>query len=327
MWPGRKSLWKEAQAVATMKARQGRRMTNAIPTILVVDDSPGNIEFLEMVLGGDHEILFASSGEEALELALAEGPDLILLDVVMPGMDGFETCRQLKADPRTADIPVIFVTAMSHEDEETRGLELGAIDFISKPLSPAIVRVRVHNHLELKRQRDILAGLTFLDGLTGLANRRRFDQVLEMEWRRGCRSSAPLSLIMMDIDFFKAFNDAAGHLAGDECLRQVAQALAAVVQRPGDFIGRYGGEEFACILPETDAAGAWQVAELLQAALAERRILHPASAVSPQVTLSLGVATLVPAPEADPQQLILIADQALYRAKASGRDRAAVAGG
>lgn len=302
-------------------------MSELKPTILVADDTPSNVELLGMVLGEDYEVLVAINGREAVELALAETPDLILLDVLMPVMDGFEACRLLKADHRTAHIPVVFVTAVDREAEETRGLDLGAIDFISKPLSPAVLKARVRNHLELKRQRDILAGFSFLDGLTGIANRRRFDQVLDMEWRRGIRSGAFLSLIMMDIDHFKRFNDAAGHLAGDDCLRKIAQCLAGVVQRPGDQIARYGGEEFACILSETDAAGANLVAERIQSALADLALPHPSSALSPFVTLSLGVATTVPRFDQGTESLIKLADQGLYQAKEAGRNRIICHGG
>ena len=302
-------------------------MSELKPTILVADDTPSNVELLGMVLGEDYEVLVAINGREAVELALAETPDLILLDVLMPVLDGFEACRMLKADHRTAHIPVVFVTAVDREAEETRGLDLGAIDFISKPLSPAVLKARVRNHLELKRQRDILAGFSFLDGLTGIVNRRRFDQVLDMEWRRGIRSGAFLSLIMMDIDHFKRFNDAAGHLAGDDCLRKIAQCLAGVVQRPGDQIARYGGEEFACILSETDTAGAKMVAERIQSALADLALPHPSSTLSPFVTLSMGVATTVPRFDQGTESLIQLADQGLYQAKEAGRNRIVCHGG
>lgn len=302
-------------------------MSRLKPTILLADDSPANIGLMEMVLGTEYEILVAVNGEEAVELALAETPDLILLDVMMPKMDGYEACRRLKADRRTADIPVIFVTALDQEGEETKGLELGAIDFIAKPIRPAVVKARVRNHLELKQQRDILAGLSFLDGLTGIANRRKFDQVLEMEWRRGVRSELPLSLILMDIDLFKLFNDAEGHLAGDDCLRKVAQALAGVIQRPGDLAARYGGEEFGCILAETDATGARLVAERIQAGIRELGLRHPNSSVSPMVTLSLGIATCVPSLAFAADGLIETADKAMYAAKHAGRNQVACAGG
>jgi diguanylate cyclase (GGDEF)-like protein len=296
-------------------------MFQSKPTILVADDTPSIIELLEMLLGQDYEILFAVNGREAVELALAETPDLILLDVMMPEMDGFEACRRLKGDRRTADIPIVFVTALDREEEETRGLELGAIDFISKPISPAVVKARVRNHIELKRQRDLLAGFSFLDGLTGIANRRRFDQVLDMEWRRGIRSGTCLSLLLMDIDFFKLFNDAEGHLAGDDCLRKIARSLAGVVLRPGDLVARYGGEEFVCLLSETDAAGARLVADRIQGVIAELALPHPRSSVAPFVTLSIGVAIVLPGLDAEASALIEAADRALYRAKNAGRNR------
>jgi diguanylate cyclase (GGDEF)-like protein len=296
-------------------------MSKLKPTLLIADDTSTNIELLDAVLGSDYEILFATTGAEALDLAIAETPDLILLDVMMPEMDGFEACTLLKADRRTAEIPVIFVTALNREAEETRGLEVGAIDFISKPFSPAVVRARVRNHLELKRQRDILRGLSFLDGLTGVANRRRLDQFLDQEWRRSIRGQTPISLILMDIDYFKCFNDALGHLAGDDCLRRIAQALETSVHRAGDLIARYGGEEFVCVLPETDEAGALAVANHIQALIATLALPHPCSGITATVTLSLGVATRTAVLGEDPELLLQAADKAMYKAKAAGRNR------
>jgi diguanylate cyclase (GGDEF)-like protein len=294
------------------------------PTILIADDTSANIELLHAELGSDYEILFANTGREAVRIAIAETPDLILLDVMMPGMDGFEACTLLKADCRTAEIPVIFVTSLNREMEETRGLEVGAIDFISKPFSPAVIRARVRNHVELKQQRDILRRLSFMDGLTGLANRRRFDEVLDQEWRRSRRSLSPLSLILMDIDHFKAFNDAAGHPAGDDCLRRIAQALEASAHRSGDLVARYGGEEFVCVLPDTDRAGALAVAKRIQESISALALPHPRSVLSPIVTLSLGVATKAAGPGEDADGLTQAADRALYQAKETGRNRAVV---
>jgi diguanylate cyclase (GGDEF)-like protein len=299
-------------------------MTKLKPTILIADDNSTNIELLDAVLGADYEILFATSGAQTLELAVAETPDLILLDVMMPEMDGFECCLQLKADQRTAEIPVIFVTALNREKEETRGLEVGAIDFISKPFSPAVIQARVRNHMELKRQRDFLRGLSFRDGLTGLANRRQLDQFLDQEWRRSLRSHAPLSLILMDIDYFKDFNDALGHLAGDDCLRKIAQTLETSIHRAGDLIARYGGEEFVCVLPETALRGAVSVAEKIQSLLADLALPHPRSSVSPYITLSLGVASDGAQNTESATTLLHAADQALYCAKAKGRNRIVV---
>lgn len=290
-------------------------------TILIVDDTPQNIEILNEVLGDEYEILCATEGKEGLALALAEQPDLILLDVMMPEMDGYEMCRQLKEEPRTRAIPVIFITAMSQEDDEAKGLEIGAIDYLTKPISPPIVRARVRNHLELKRHRDILESISHIDGLTGIANRRQFDRVLDQEWRRAIRTRTPISLVMMDIDCFKEFNDCYGHLAGDDCLKSIAAAFDATLNRPGDLIARYGGEEFACILPETDASGARQVAERLHAAVLALCAPHRDSAVANQVTISVGVATMIPAAASQPDQLIAEADRHLYLAKKGGRNR------
>ena len=296
-------------------------MADLRPKILVVDDIPSNVHVLSRVLKDDYDIYFATDGEKALDLVQARMPDLVLLDIMMPGMDGFEVCRRIKCDPATHDIPVIFISAKSEVEDETRGLEVGAIDFITKPISPPIVKARVRNHLLLKRQTDLLRSLSFLDGLTGIANRRRFDETMVREWRRCVRSHLPLSLIILDVDHFKAYNDQYGHQAGDECLRLVAEVLSDHARRPSDLVARYGGEEFVCLLPETDGPGATRVAEGFRTAVAGRRIPHAQSPVAPHVTISLGVATLIPSPEGTPEQLAEMADQLLYRAKRSGRNR------
>lgn len=290
-------------------------------TVLIVDDAPANIELLSEVLESEYEVLFALSGEDGLNIAFEEAPDLILLDIVMPQMDGYEVCARLKADPRTRTIPVIFVTAMDLEEDETKGLALGAIDYIIKPIRPPIVRARVRNHLELKRYRDLLERLTTTDGLTGIANRRRFDAFLESEWSRARRSQKPLSLIMLDIDFFKAFNDHYGHLAGDDCLRQVAQCLDGRVRRPADLVARYGGEEFACLLPETNAMGAATMAKRFLESMNELNIPHAYSEAADHVTLSMGVATIIPLIGQPSSELVRRADQLLYEAKQNGRNQ------
>ncbi|MBK3774589.1 diguanylate cyclase [Azospirillum aestuarii] len=296
-------------------------MTDARSKILVVDDIPSNVHVLSRILKDDHDIYFATDGAKALELAQSRLPDLVLLDIMMPGMDGYEVCSRLKADPITRDIPVIFISAKSEVEDETYGLEVGAIDFISKPISPPIVKARVRNHLLLKRQTDLLRTLSFADGLTGIANRRRFDEVLLREWRRCARVQLPLSLIMLDVDQFKPYNDHYGHQAGDECLRAVAQLLAGQMMRPGDLIARYGGEEFVCLLPETDEDGAVQVAERLRGTVADRRLPHAVSHVADHVTISLGVATAQPILDNTPDRLTQLADGLLYEAKRAGRNR------
>ena len=299
-------------------------MSDERQTVLIVDDVSSNIQVLNQVLKGAYQILFATSGEKALELAVERQPDLILLDVMMPGMDGHEVCRRLKAEPLTEEIPVIFVTAMNDERDETEGLDLGAIDYITKPLSPPIVQARVRNHLELKRRGDLLKRISLTDGLTGIANRRRFDEALEREWRRCRRHQAPLSLVLMDIDHFKAYNDRYGHLAGDDTLCRVAEALAAAVGRPGDLAARYGGEEFVCLLPETDREGAALIARHLADAVRALDLPHEGNGAG-RVTISLGVASRVPMEGEAPTTLVGAADQALYRAKEEGRDRVVTA--
>ncbi|WP_377808705.1 PleD family two-component system response regulator [Azospirillum sp. A29] len=296
-------------------------MADLRPKILVVDDIPSNVHVLSRILKDDYDIYFATDGERALDLVQARMPDLVLLDIMMPGMDGFEVCRRIKADPATHDIPVIFISAKSEVEDETRGLEVGAIDFITKPISPPIVKARVRNHLLLKRQTDLLRSLSFLDGLTGIANRRRFDDAMAREWRRCARSHLPLSLIILDVDHFKAYNDHYGHQAGDECLRMIAEVLSDRARRPSDLVARYGGEEFVCLLPETDGPGAVRVAEDFRTSVAECRIPHAQSPVIPYVTISLGVATVIPSAEGSPEQLAEMADQLLYRAKRTGRNR------
>ncbi|MGA1854747.1 PleD family two-component system response regulator [Azospirillum sp. 11R-A] len=296
-------------------------MADLRPKILVVDDIPSNVHVLSRILKDDYDIYFATDGERALDLVQARMPDLVLLDIMMPGMDGFEVCRRIKADPAIHDIPVIFISAKSEVEDETRGLEVGAIDFITKPISPPIVKARVRNHLLLKRQTDLLRSLSFLDGLTGIANRRRFDDAMAREWRRCARSNLPLSLIILDVDHFKAYNDHYGHQAGDECLRMVAELLSDRARRPSDLVARYGGEEFVCLLPETDGPGAVRVAEGFRTAVAECRIPHAQSPVIPYVTISLGVATVIPSADGSPEQLAEMADQLLYRAKRTGRNR------
>ena len=258
---------------------------------------------------------------EALEIAREAKPDLILLDVIMPGMNGFAVCKALKADPLTADIPVLFLTALSGDTDEAMALAGGASDFIIKPISPPVLAARVKNHLELKRNRDILRALTLLDGLTGIANRRRFDEQLHQEWLRCGRRAKPLSVILGDVDFFKCYNDGYGHVQGDDCLRRVAKAMAESLHRPGDLAARYGGEEFVCILPETDQEGARAVAETVHQAVAALGLPHEFSEVADHVTISLGVATAWPGECVTPEDLTRHADQNMYEAKRQGRNR------
>ena len=291
------------------------------PKLLLVDDQPMNIRVLHQLFRYECDVHMATGGEQAIEVCKSLLPDLILLDVVMEGMDGHEVCRRLKADPLTQDIPIIFLSANGEEDDEAIGLELGAVDYIGKPFNPMIVRARVKTHLTLKRQGDYLRSMAMLDGLTGVANRRKLEARLEAAWSQACRDNGPLSLIMIDVDYFKKYNDHYGHQRGDQCLRRLAMALAATLNRPYDLLARYGGEEFACLLPDTDLAGTERVAQKMLAAVAELRIEHLASEVGPQVSLSLGVATVLASARLTPQELLRCADEQLYLAKAGGRAR------
>ena len=291
-------------------------------TVLIVDDSPVNLQMLGKLLKDEWNVKVANHGKTALEIASSEDPpDLILLDVMMPELDGYTICRILKESPETRDIPVVFVTAMSQQEDEAKGLELGAIDYIIKPYSAAIVKARVRNHLELKRYRDILKDASFMDGLTGIANRRRFDEALQVEWRRSFRDGRPLTLLMLDIDFFKRFNDTYGHQAGDECLRQVASAMAGSLKRPGDLAARYGGEEFACLLPGVDQGGGEKIGERIRQHVEALSIPHEASDAKEVVTVSVGVATMLPGDEAGWDKLVERADKAMYLSKNQGRNR------
>jgi len=293
-------------------------------TILIVDDQPSNIQLLSDILEQDQCIKTAQNGPDALRIAFSDKPDLILLDVMMPGMDGYQVCTELKASPETSDIPVIFLTVMNEEKNEAYGLKLGAIDYIIKPTSANIIRARVKNHIELKRYRDMLKVQGQIDGLTGIPNRRFFEIVLSKEWRRADREKLPLSVIMIDIDHFKAFNDSYGHLAGDDCLRLVAQAIARTLRRPGDTAARWGGEEFACVLPDTDAKSARLMAEAILAAVRGLAIPHQSSPVAKIVTISLGTASQVAFSLGSTATLMQEADKNLYTAKSLGRNRVAV---
>lgn len=291
------------------------------PCLLVVDDQPVNVQALYQAFAADHQVLMATSGEQALALCASRQPDLVLLDVEMPGMDGHQVCRRLKADAATRDIPVIFVTAHDDEAAETQGLEAGAVDFISKPVNPRIVRARVRTHLTLKAQSDLLRQWVYLDGLTGVHNRRHFDEQLASEWARSLRHGTDLSVLLLDVDFFKAYNDRYGHQAGDECLRLVAACLRQGLKRPGDLMARYGGEEFACLLPDTPLPGALAFARQVAADVAALGVAHAGSAVAGVVTVSVGVCTKPFDGVGTAAALLREADAQLYLAKTRGRNQ------
>jgi diguanylate cyclase (GGDEF)-like protein len=322
-----------------------------IAKILIVDDMPENIGVLFELLNQEHyEILVAQTGESAIEIALSEQPDLILLDVMMPnGMDGFQTCDCLKSQESCRYTPIIFMTALSDVEDKVHGFKLGAVDYIIKPFQQDEVLARIHTHLtlrqlqqQLQQQNDrlrqeiearkeaeiallkanrTLQQLATLDGLTLLANRRRFDEYLQQSWRQMLRDNKSLSLLFCDIDFFKLYNDAYGHVAGDDCLKRVAMALSETTYRPADLVARYGGEEFIFILPDTPPAGALHVAKRAQHRVASLHIPHQNSVVSQWVTLSIGISGLLPSRHNSANQLLDCADQAVYLAKKQGRNQ------
>ena len=294
----------------------------ARPRLLLVDDQAINIQALYQVFAADHQVLMATSGAQALALCASQLPDLVLLDVQMPGMNGYEVCRRLKSDSATRDIPVIFVTAQNDDQAETQGLEVGAVDFISKPFNPKIVRARVRTHLTLKAQADLLRQWVYTDGLTGVNNRRSFDEHLAAECARARRNHSQLSVLMIDVDHFKRYNDKYGHQAGDQALRRVAHSLQQGVRRPGDLLARYGGEEFVTLLPETDLGGALELAVELGLRVAELGIIHDDSPLGQMLTVSLGACTLKGSDGGSAEALLRAADEQLYLAKTRGRNQA-----
>lgn len=306
--------------------------------ILLVDDNPGMIQLMGRILSGVGQLRFATSGAAALQQIRDVPPDLVLLDAEMPGMSGYQVCEIMKADPALRDIPVIFVTGHSAPEFELKGLEIGAVDFIHKPISEPLLMARVKTQLRVKRLTDELRRIGTIDPLTEVANRRSFDAALAREWKRGLRAGDPISLLMIDVDHFKLFNDRYGHPGGDTCLRSMGQLLRSTSLRPADTVARYGGEEFALLLPQTPRAGAQHLAHRVLDAVESLAIPHEASPTARHVTVSIGVGCydqdsscwvetssdsrfghIMPAKAAD---LVLSADKALYAAKAGGRAQA-----
>ncbi len=292
------------------------------PRILIVDDEKMNLKVLADLLKEDYVPVLARNGEQAIQHALSDTPpDLILLDVIMPQMGGYEVIKYLKNNDKTKNIPVIFVTALSSTEDEEFGLRLGAVDYITKPFSPPIVKIRIRNHLRIVHQYKLLDQLAHLDGLTEICNRRRFEEEFKKEWDRSLRNRLPFSLAMIDVDYFKQYNDHYGHAMGDLALQRIAKALSEVLRRPADFIARYGGEEFVMLMPETDHQGAMQVAEHSLKKVAGLAIPHHYSRAADYITVSIGLSTIHPAVAASQKTFLATADQNLYRAKEGGRNR------
>ena len=285
-------------------------------TILIVDDAPENIQVLAGCLQSSYRLKVATNGARCLELACSDPlPDLILLDIVMPDMDGYTVLERLKSRPETTDIPVIFVTGKTEGHEEERGLELGAVDYIHKPIRAGIVNARVNTHVTLKLQRDRLANMAMFDQLTAVYNRHYLVEAACQKIARSLRHRKPLSLLMLDIDHFKHINDQHGHAAGDEVLVSIARHLQSA-SRKEDIVARFGGEEFIVLLDSCDHNEAMGKAEQF------RRGIEALTPRGLTVTASFGMATLDPDGE-DFETLVGRADQALYDAKADGRNRVA----
>ena len=290
--------------------------------ILLVDDVLANIKILSKALSKHNYILlFALNGKKALEIAANDKPDLILLDIMMPEMDGYEVCRQLQNNPITKNIPVIFVTAKDSPNDEAYGLGLGAVDYISKPINMMVLNARVKTHLLLQEKENQLLRLSMIDGLTGISNRHYLNQWLKQSWEQAKRSKQFISIIMIDIDFFKQYNDHYGHIQGDECLKQVANCLSSNITRSSDLVARYGGEEFICILTATKQANAVKIAEKLRLQIENLNIPHITSLIVKHISISLGVASTIPENGSQQPSLIELADQALFKAKKQGRNQ------
>jgi diguanylate cyclase (GGDEF)-like protein len=294
---------------------------STLQKVLVADDDAINRQVLGELLKPEYTVLLAKNGEQALELAVRHAPDLILLDVVMPDMDGYEVLRRLRAEPQSAHISVIFISGLDRPEDEANGLNMGASDYIAKPFNATVVTARVALHLQVVRQRRMLERLANIDGLTELANRRRFDEIFAVEWKRAQDGVRPLSLALLDIDSFKQYNDYYGHPAGDRVLRSVARTAASFMRRPTDLAARYGGEELVLLMPDTDTAQAQQMIVGLGKAIEQMGIAHATSVTAPVLTASLGGATLDLDNAESAEELLDAVDHQLYRAKNAGRNR------
>ncbi len=301
--------------------------TEQLPTILIIDDSPHVIRLLTALVDGKAVVHFAKSGIEGIRMAKELRPAVILLDIDMPGMSGLEVCRELKNDPDTRDSAILVVTGHNHDTMEIAALAAGAVDFIGKPVNGPIVQARVQTHLTLQMQSAVLRQLAHHDGLTGLFNRRYFDASLATECRRHRRQNQILGVAYVDIDNFKLYNDHYGHVLGDDALKLVANALQAAARRPGEVVARCGGEEFAVILPNLSEEDLPAFGLRLCEHVRQLAIPHAYSTSAGVVTVSVGLTGQIPRAQDAPNQLMMAADAALYKAKAGGRNRAQVSFG
>jgi diguanylate cyclase (GGDEF)-like protein len=304
--------------------------------VLIVDDSPtirAGLRSLVEKMG--HSVVDAEDGSRALAIYREDRPDLVLIDVMMPVMDGYDAARQMRESRPDEWVPIIFLSSKEADQDLDRAIEAGGDDYLVKPVSYVVLnaKIRALQRIEstrsklLEMSRELAAAnrelenLSRQDGLTGIANRRYFDSYLLAETKRASRDRQPLSLILADVDYFKAYNDCYGHQAGDDCLRRVATVLKFVARRPADLAARYGGEEFAIVLPGTAMDGAVDVATTLAREIETLSIVHARAGSYDRISLSQGIASVVPAGDASPESIIELADQALYQAKQQGRNR------
>ena len=295
------------------------------PTILVVDDMTTTLLLLHDLLKDTYEVKIAKSGTKALEIL--ESPndiDLILLDIEMPDINGYDVCKRIKNNETIKNIPIIFITGRTSQEDEEYGLNLGAIDYITKPFNKAIVKLRIKNYLNLKIKNDMLEKLSMYDGLTNIRNRRYFDETFEKTFSEIKRDKKSLAVLMIDIDFFKPYNDNYGHGQGDETLRKVAKALEKTIKRASDFVARYGGEEFVILLKDINKDGVEAVANNLLNAIRELKITHEFSKIEKYVTVSIGVSYYNSSSDITKLELLLKADETLYNVKNSGRNNFAI---
>ncbi|WP_164469856.1 GGDEF domain-containing response regulator [Aliarcobacter cryaerophilus] len=295
------------------------------PTILVVDDMTTTLLLIHDLLKDTYEVKIAKSGTKALEIL--ESPndiDLILLDIEMPDINGYDVCRKIKNNETIKNIPIIFITGRTSQEDEEYGLNLGAIDYITKPFNKAIVKLRIKNYLDLKIKNDMLEKLSMYDGLTNIRNRRFFDETFEKTFNEIKRDKKSLAVLMIDIDFFKPYNDNYGHGQGDETLRKVAKALEKTIKRASDFVARYGGEEFVILLKDINKDGVEAVANNLLNAVRELKITHEFSKIENYVTVSIGASFYNSSSDITKLELLLKADETLYSVKNSGRNNFAI---
>jgi len=292
-------------------------------TILIIDDSEVDIAALTDILSLEYELVIARCGTKGVELAKSIRPDLIILDVVMPDIDGYEAISLLKKAVSTRNIPVIFITSLSKTKDEKKGLRLGCADYITKPFSKELVKLRIQNQTRILDYINKIEELSRIDQLTGLPNRRSFHERLRSEWKLAIREGTSVSILVMDVDHFKKCNDTYGHLMGDTVLQKVANSIASCLKRPTDFAARWGGEEFIALLPKTELNEAQYVAEEIRKNI-ENLIITFKDGKTTNITISIGVATEKPIKKSSLNNFMQHADGALYEAKKSGRNNVTI---